>query len=95
MEQPVVSRARKPAAWKKLPRQRPEHEYSEAEHRLRVLLRHELKDVRARAARDKWYANVTKDDPPDTLSHKGWVEQRRERIAQAIELRAKLRATNR
>jgi hypothetical protein len=90
-----MKRRGKPTAWKKLPRQRPDYEYTEAEHRLRVLLRHELKDARERAARCKWYANVTQDDPPDTLSHRAWVEQRTERTRQAIDLRARLRSTNR
>jgi hypothetical protein len=84
----------KPTAWKKLPRRQPESNYPDGLYRLRAYLRHELKDQRERAARCKWYANVTKNDPPETLSHRGWVAQRLELVRNAIEIRARLRATN-
>ena len=95
---PVVKRRKppgKPNAWKKLPQQLPEHEYTETEHRLRLLLRSEIKDQRMRSANCKWYANVTKNDAPGTLSHRGWIAQRREHVGNLIELRKRLRATNR
>jgi hypothetical protein len=101
MDEPVVSavlarkRPRgKPIAWKKLPRARPDWDYPEDIRKRRVWFREEIKDRRRRATNCKWYANVTKDDPPETLSHREWVRLRRENIELALEARRQLRATN-
>lgn len=72
---------------------RPEWDYPEAARKLRAALRQGISDHLKRARNAKWYARVTADDPPGSLSHAEWVKSRREQVLLALELRARRRAT--
>lgn len=73
-----------------------EWEYTEDERRLRIALRQGLSETLRRARNAAWYARSAAKDPEcSDRARRLWKEGHRERVLEALDYRARLRATNR